>query len=228
MSALGAGMEPDERRPRPGGADADAEARAVIDACLRNRPLAWERFLDRYGRLVTHLARENLRSYGIPFHDEDADDIAEEVLANLLERRCRVLRSFRAPFRFIPWLAVVVRRRCNRHARRKHIPMASLSEGDPDEDAPRLPAGPSPDPAPEMEKKEVRRVLRDEIARLLEPGRTIIRQFYFEGRKYREIARQTGISIKTVSSSLWRAKARLEERLRARGIVDEEEEEGTE
>lgn len=211
-------------RPTAGGErDADAESREIIGACLASAPGAWERFLDRYGRLVSHLVRENLRSYGIPFSEQDGDDIAEEVLLSLIEDRCRVLRSFRAPFRFVPWLAVITRRRCNRHARRKHVPMKTLSEGPPgaEEDAPDPPAEASAAPAPQAERSEAARIVLEEIELLPEPGRTLVRLFYFQGRKYREISRATKIPIKTVSSSLWRAKSRLEERLRARGIGGE-------
>ncbi|RXZ77172.1 RNA polymerase sigma factor [Paenibacillaceae bacterium] len=51
---------------------------------------------------------------------------------------------------------------------------------------------------------------RDDLKRMLEklkdPYRTVIQMYYFQSCTYQEIAKQTGVSVKTVESQLYRAK----------------------
>lgn len=57
-----------------------------------------------------------------------------------------------------------------------------------------------------------------EICRQLPPiYEQIIRQYYFESRSYAEIAERSGISVKTVESRLYRARAMLKQQWKEEG-----------
>ena len=64
-----------------------------------------------------------------------------------------------------------------------------------------------------MEREEVAQVTRQILAELPDIFRTVLVMREFEERPYQEIADILGISIGTVESRLFRARARFRERL---------------
>lgn len=105
--ALSRSKSSHRRRQRP-AADATPPARQLVADCLAGSQSAWERLVDRYGRLVYSIPRR----YG--FCDADADDVFQSVMTILY----RKLDSIRDTDRLASWLISTTHRECYRVGRR--------------------------------------------------------------------------------------------------------------
>lgn len=69
----------------------------------------------------------------------------------------------------------------------------------------------APSPEAIFEKREKKREVAAAISQLSKESADTVREYYFEGKSYTEIAKKDGISEKTVESRLYRAKKTLKE-----------------
>ena len=165
---------------------------ALVSRCLTLDEGAWETFLARHGSFVRAEARRQLLRYLGRAAEADIEDACQEVLSLLMKDGARTLRQFRRESSLPTWLAHVVRSVCRQIARHERT------------------AGFEPREivyVPPTEEDLPTEGLAQAIARL--PGRDqrLLRLFFTEGRKYREIAVELGISINSVGPLLARAVA---------------------
>jgi RNA polymerase sigma factor (sigma-70 family) len=80
------------------------------------------------------------------------------------------------------------------------------------------PAAKAIDPAAAAAWQEIRRIIDDEVNRLLEIYRLPLILCYFEGKSNAEAARELGCAVGTIESRLTRARERLRVRLSRRGL----------
>ncbi len=167
-----------------------AEDAALISRCAASEAGAWESFVARHASFIQAEARRQLLRYLARAAPSDVDDACQEVFSLLMKDEARVLRQFRGESSLSTWLACVVRSVCRRFAR--HERGGRLSTRD-------IAALPPPEdpPAPEG--------LRDALARLPARDQKLLRLFFYEGRKYREISLELGISINSVGPLLGRS-----------------------
>ncbi|MBQ7876159.1 MAG: sigma-70 family RNA polymerase sigma factor [Clostridia bacterium] len=71
-------------------------------------------------------------------------------------------------------------------------------------------------PHSEFERKEMTRILYEEITALGEPDCEIFFRYYYNNERLRDIADETGLNISTIKSKLKRGKEKLSERLSER------------
>lgn len=74
-------------------------------------------------------------------------------------------------------------------------------------------AGSEFDPVAALQRAECATVVRAALARLDEPSRVCLRQFYVEGLSYKEMAERQGVTVNTVGSRLSRCLDKLREML---------------
>lgn len=72
----------------------------------------------------------------------------------------------------------------------------------------------TPTPEQRVIEREQQESLRDLIANLQEPYRSVMLQHYLAGLSYQEIAERTGLPLKTMESRLYRGRRMLRERSR--------------
>jgi RNA polymerase sigma-70 factor (ECF subfamily) len=163
---------------------------ALVSRCVTWAPGAWEAFVARHAAFVQAEARRQLLRYLARAVPSDVDDVCQEVFSLLMKDGARALRQFRGESSLSTWLACVVRSVCRQFA--QHERCGSHSdleiEGVPPSEDHLAPEG-----------------LGEALARLPARDQRLLRLFFYEGKKYREISRDLGLSINSVGPLLGRA-----------------------
>ncbi len=161
---------------------------------------AFMALVQRHQAAIFRLAVALLR------HREDAEDATQDVFVHAF-RRLKTLQDARAfPF----WLRKLAVRICLRYRRRRAVeqefvePLSGESE---------ILFRTDIDPEVELERAELRALVRRVVAELPEPFQIVILLYHMDGLSYDEIAQVLGIPIGTVRSRLARAREMLREKL---------------
>jgi RNA polymerase sigma-70 factor (ECF subfamily) len=183
----------------------DPDDEAIVAEYLRSRDpdlfrLLVERHQERVFRLVAAILG--------PFADLDAEELTQEVFVRMHER----LDSFRGESRFSTWLHRLaynrtIERRRRARLRFAHVPWGDL-QGSPTQDGPYEAA---------LESERVRAVARL-VEELPDVYRSVVHMHYWMDQSVEEIAGMLDVPPGTVKSYLARARARLRERAKARGV----------
>src|SRR6476620_8514963 len=169
--------------------------RTLLQRCLQHDTGAWNDFVDRFLGLIYHVVHYTAHLRSAPLTPEQVEDIAQEVLLQVVANDYAVLKQFRGSSWLATYLTVIARRICV-HQLAKLLP-AEMKKTDEDEQ-PRARVG--------LERQEeVLKLLR----RLPSNEREVVRLFYLEGRSYEEISAALNMPVNTIGPVLSRAKKRL-------------------
>lgn len=189
---------------------------ALIAACIRKDPAAWEYFVKSYSRLISISIKVRLAKYGLDLPRHEEEDIKQSVLSSLWEddklREIKDLRSL--PY----WLSVVSGNTALEYLRKQHGAKAPRMvrlygcAGAPDVE----------DILPSMDCGSVCRPGSGEIIIKIEEAieslrgkeKLISKMNILFGQKYREIAESLKMPEGTVSSCMKRAKEKLRKSLK--------------
>jgi RNA polymerase sigma-70 factor, ECF subfamily len=175
--------------------------RDLLRRCLAHQPGAWNDFVDRYLGLVYHVLHHTSHLRSTPLRPEDVEDLAAEVLLQLVANDYAVLRQFRGASSLATYLTVVARRICVQEMARR----AAAREVQPPTDRNDVESE-GPPGAPGLESLE-------EVEKLLGklPGREreVVRLYYVEGRTYEEISTELKLPINSIGPILSRARKKL-------------------
>jgi RNA polymerase sigma-70 factor (ECF subfamily) len=135
---------------------------------------------------------------------EDIEDLAAEVLLQVVANDYAVLRHFRGQSSLATYLTVIARRICVQELARR----AAAREVQPKVDGRRV---------PEADAEEQPRTggleTLEEVAQLLKKlpsgERSVVRLYYLEGRTYEEIATELNVPINSIGPILSRARKRM-------------------
>ncbi len=172
--------------------------KSLLQRCLNHDTGAWNDFVDRYLSLIYHVVHYTAHLRSISLAPEDVEDLAAEVMMQLVANDYSVLRQFRGQSSLATYLTVVARRICaheltRRKAIRDHIQTLADRE--------------------EMPKVEVGLESVEEVQKLLRKlpsrEREVVRLFYLEGRSYEEISAELHVPVNTIGPVLSRARKRL-------------------
>jgi RNA polymerase sigma-70 factor (ECF subfamily) len=186
--------------------------RDLLKRCLAHQPGAWNDFVDRFLGLVYHVIHHTAHLRSTPLRPEDVEDLAAEVLLQIVSGDYAILRQFRGNSSLATYLTVISRRICvhelsRRSAAREVQPAAQHANLDEveDEDVPRTPG---------LESLE-------EVEKLLSklPGREreVVRLHYIEGRSYEEISAALKIPVNSIGPILSRARKKLRKGVQSKG-----------
>ncbi len=176
--------------------------RELLRRCLAHQPGAWNDFVDRFLGLIYHVVHHTAHLRSTPLKPEDVEDLAAEVLLQIVANDYAVLRHFRGHASLATYLTVITRRICvhelaRRVAAREVQPSAGQAEFDGEEELPRTGG---------LESLE-------EVEKLLSklPGREreVVRLHYIEGRSYEEISTELNIPVNSIGPILSRARKKL-------------------
>lgn len=175
--------------------------RELLRRCLNKQPGAWNDFVDRFLGLIYHVVQHTAHQRSMPLKPEDTEDLAAEVLLQIVANDYAVLRQFRGNSSLATYLTVISRRICvnelaRRSAAREVQPAAEAVAAEPEAD----------DQASGLERlEEVERLL----AKLPSRERQVVRLHYIEGRTYEEISTTLNIPVNTIGPILSRARKKL-------------------
>jgi len=179
--------------------------RALLQRCLTRQPGAWNDFVDRFLGLIYHVIHHTAHLRSTPLRPEDIEDVAAEVLLQIIANDYAVLRQFRGQSSLASYLTVIARRICVHELARR----VAAREVQPRDDG-RSPAAVEPEEPRNahlgLEKlEEVQRLL----AKLPSRERQVVRLHYLEGRSYEEISTALGIPVNSIGPILSRARKKL-------------------
>ena len=180
--------------------------RELLKRCLSRQPGSWNDFVDRYLGLIYHAVHFTAHLRSAKLGPEDTEDIASEILVQIIADNYKVLREFNGSANLATYLTVIARRICVHELSRRQTVRESIKKGET-----RLLAD-LPDESEAAQKgmerlEEVETLLR----KLKGKDREIVRQFYIEGRTYEEISTDLEIPVNSIGSILSRARVKLRE-----------------
>jgi len=180
--------------------------RDLLNRCLAKKPGAWNDFVDRFLGLIYHVVQHTAHLRSVVLRPEDVEDLAAEILTQIIANDYAVLRQFRGEASLSVYLTVIARRICVHELARR----AAAKEVQASAEA--------PEPA-EEEPTSTGLERLEEVERLLSklPGREreVVRLHYIEGRSYEEISMELNIPVNSIGPILSRARKKL--RSEARG-----------
>jgi RNA polymerase sigma-70 factor (ECF subfamily) len=192
--------------------------RALIQRCLNHEPGAWNDFVDRYLGLIYHVVRHTAHLRSVPLGPEDTEDVAAEMMLQLVANDYGVFRQFRGHSSLATYLTVIARRICIHELVKRTGGPEGLKvdgrrvDGAAREEQPKAEVG--------LERlEEVQRLLR----RLPTRERQVVRLFYFEGRTYEEISTQLHIPVNSIGPILSRARQKLRKEGKSAAAVPNEQ-----
>lgn len=141
-------------------------------------------------------------------HREDAEDATQDIFVHAFRR----LTTLQDVHSFPIWLRKLAVRICLRYHRRRTAEQG-LIEPLSDEIETEFLFRTNLDPEIELERAELRALVRQAIAELPEPFQIVVLLYHMEGLSYDEIAQVLGVPIGTVRSRLARARAMLRKKL---------------
>jgi RNA polymerase sigma-70 factor (ECF subfamily) len=183
--------------------------RDLLRRCLAKQPGAWNDFVDRFLGLIYHVVQHTAHLRSTPLKPEDTEDLAAEVLLQLVANDYSVLRQFRGNSSLSTYLTVIARRICvhelARRAAAREVQPAGAHEPAETETEDHARAG-------GLERlEEVERLL----GKLPSREREVVRLHYIEGRSYEEISTELNIPVNTIGPILSRARIKLRQDTRA-------------
>lgn len=176
----------------------------LLQRCLNHDPGAWRDFVDRFLGLIYHVVHYTAHLRSVPLSPEDTEDVAAEILLQIVAGDYSVLRQFRGESSLATYLTIIARRTCIHELVKRAAPEA------PPKAAGRRPARAEDEGTPRshvgLEKlEEVQRLLR----KLPTRERMVVRLYYLEGRTYEEISKELNIPVNSIGPILSRARQKM-------------------
>ncbi|MHC4134555.1 MAG: RNA polymerase sigma factor [Planctomycetota bacterium] len=180
----------------------------LVERCISGEPGAWRQFVDRFAPTVRALARRYLRLHGQIPDSAELDDVAQDVFLAVTRREFRLLKNYDPTYTFKTYLGVITRTEVHRILRKKR-PLL----GGPAELERAAPA--EADASAEAERAEEREVLTAAMDTLPDRDAEILKLRFLREMDYKTIAATLRIPEASVGQTLFRAKQRLLDKLRA-------------
>jgi len=186
---------------------AQVEDENLVLETLAGNQTSFQLLVERYQERIFSLARHYTRNA------TDVEDLVQDTFLKAYSR----LDTFQRQSSFFTWLYRIavntildgIKRRSRSPVRAVEDPEAVGAPGDPRAvGAPRI-SGPSAG----MEREEIARITQGILEEMPEIFRAVLVMREFEDLSYQEMAEVLQISIGTVESRLFRARARFKERL---------------
>jgi RNA polymerase sigma-70 factor (ECF subfamily) len=190
--------------------------RRLVALCAAGDEASWERFLNEYGGLIYHIIGNYRRN------QQEIRELFIHVVENLWSDGARRLRAWEGRSRFATYLSAVTSRLCIDYFRgrmhRERARYEPLDEHEPPTSRADAYRGGRPGAPHQLARRECGEVLMDCVGRLAEDERAIVTLFYWQGRRYAEIASLMGISVGSVGKRLLSARGKIYRMLIRSGI----------
>jgi RNA polymerase sigma-70 factor (ECF subfamily) len=179
--------------------------RNLLQRCLAHESGAWNDFVDRYLGLIYHVIRHTSHQRSVPLRPEDTEDLAAEILLQIVANDYATLRQFRGESSLTTYVTVISRRICvNELAKR-------VQSKEVQGDAEKLAATPaeSEEPPKAMVGLENVEEVQSLLRKLPAKEREVVRLYYLEGLSYEEISTDLDVPVNSIGPILSRARKKL-------------------
>ena len=183
------------------------DEKRLIERCIAREDRAWHRFLRDYQRCIQGAILSLLAKFSI-HETEIADDIFAAVIEKLLVDDCRALRRFKWNSKLSTYLVSIARNKTYDYLRGlKRKPTVSMSTPlDDEDDAMEKVLASDLDLERDL---EVRLTAEEALDLLPTKEKLILKLYYIEGMKEREIAELMDLSVDAVSARKSRSLKRV-------------------
>jgi RNA polymerase sigma factor (sigma-70 family) len=82
----------------------------LVERCISQDKKAWDAFVKKYNRLISHSIVQTLTRYFFPLENQIVEDLFHSVFLSLIEDNCKKLRQFRWRCSLSSWLHVIAAR----------------------------------------------------------------------------------------------------------------------
>jgi RNA polymerase sigma-70 factor (ECF subfamily) len=178
--------------------------RDLLRRCLAHQPGAWNDFVDRFLGLIYHVVHHTAHLRSAPLRPEDTEDLAAEVLLQIVANDYAVLRQFRGNASMATYLTVIARRICVHELARR----AAAREVQPATNGPDMSEVESDDRARAQGLESLEEVEKL-LGKLPSKEREVVRLHYIEGRTYEEISTELNVPVNSIGPILSRARKKL-------------------
>ncbi|MCE9594026.1 MAG: sigma-70 family RNA polymerase sigma factor [Planctomycetes bacterium] len=184
---------------------APKEDLSLVEETLAGNQLAFQLLVERYQGRMFALARHYTRNTA------ELEDIVQDTFLKAFTH----LSSFERQSSLYTWLArIAINTSLDFLKRHGRSPVQAVEDLEVVQGFERSrPNSHSPAPDSRLEREEIARITQEVLAELPEIFRTVLVLREFEDLPYQEIADILGISIGTVESRLFRARARFRDKL---------------
>ena len=179
--------------------------RALLQRCLNREPGAWNDFVDRFLGLIYHVIHYTAHLRSVPLRPEDTEDLAAEILLQIVANDYAVLRQFKGNSSLATYLTVIARRICVHELARR----TAFREAQPKADGRRVPEAEVEEPPRAQVGLESLEEVQKLLRRLPSRERQVVRLYYLEGRTYEEISTELHIPVNSIGPILTRARKKL-------------------
>ncbi|MFO8056276.1 MAG: sigma-70 family RNA polymerase sigma factor [bacterium] len=191
----------------------------ILKACCRKEEQAWERFLDRFGKLIYYAIHRTLGLKNYHPAPEEVEDLFSEVLVHFIKDDCKKLRLYRGDegCTVATWVRTVTVRYTLDFLRaraRDPLKVDLEKEGIAAEASLAAPVTRPDEAYTEREKEES---LERAIKKLGKEDRHFMELYYTRGLSPEEVSQVLGISVKTVYSRVNRLKEKLSRNMESAG-----------
>jgi RNA polymerase sigma-70 factor (ECF subfamily) len=174
---------------------------------LKENKVAFEILYKRYYPRIRGLCRKMTQN------ETDADDLTQEVLTTVFKKR-KQFSSDKGTFK--QWIFTIAINQCKNAWKKKKREITFANEMSPITFVPLS----KEIPGYALEQWEIQELLKASLNALKNPmEKDVLRLYYYEGMKYREISQIFGCSIRTIGNWLESAKRNLRTQLKAAGIT---------
>lgn len=180
----------------------DLATRLLLERLLRYDPKAWNELVETYSRLLLAIVRGTFVRYGFMPANADVEDMVSDVWQNLLANDLKIVRHCLQNGYFLQTLHVLARNRTIDLLRKRKLETVPLDGNEMELESPSVTMPSAMGDIPETR-------LHEAIATLPPRERTLIALFFLQGKKYKEIAALTGISINSIGPTMGRALIKL-------------------
>jgi RNA polymerase sigma-70 factor, ECF subfamily len=181
----------------------------LIQRCLSHQPGAWNDFVDMYLGLIYRVIHHTAHLRGVTLQPEDVEDLASDVLLQIVANNYATLRQFRGQSSLSTYLTVICRRSTIHLLARKFGDSAIFKS------MPVLPQQSMEDTVMEDNGSDAVEQVHDMLTHLPRGVREVVRLHYLVGLSYEEISSQLGIPVNSIGPLLTRARQKLRNKLQS-------------
>ncbi len=179
----------------------------LVQRCLTHQPGAWNDFVDAYLGLIYRIIHHTAHLRGATLQPEDVEDLASDVLLQVVANNYATLRQFQGRSSLATYLTVICRRNCV-HLLARRFGTAAIFKSAPNE------SQSLEETVSDAEyNSDALEHVHDLLTHLPKGVREVVRLHYLVGLTYEEISSQLGIPVNSIGPLLTRARQKLRVKL---------------